>query len=336
MLLIFLSTVLSVQKANAEESTDTNDASTAEVYDPDKDIVVKINDYEITYTNYQIAINSMMPSLAYHKNVSEKRMKHIRKTVLDSLVMDQLLYEEGLKRSIKTDKRAVKKAIRDFQKNLPKGMTLRKVLKQSNMTREDLANVFRRSLIINKIKLDRYETLMAKAKKLVTEKFMKEHYNKNLEKFREPGKIHLSEILLKADPGGGKRHWLEVRDQAKEVMARITGGADFAEVAKEVSEDPYAPKGGDMGWAHSGTLMEGLEEASANLKQGEVVGPMESLYGYHIIKFHDRSPSQLKPFKDLNLEKLKEDLTESKYKELKKKWSDALKEKAVIVYLDAN
>jgi parvulin-like peptidyl-prolyl isomerase len=335
LLLIFLSVTLNISVAAAEEAATAEEAPAIKVYDPDKDIVAKVNDYEISYTEHKITMNNLMPSMAYHKSISERRQKQIEKEALHRLIMDQLFYEEAQKRSITPDKREVKKAVREFHNKLPKGMTLRKVLKQSNMTREDLTDLFKRSLTIKEIQKSTDEDLMAQAKELVTEEFMKEYYNKNLEKFKEPDKIHLSEILLKAEPGGGKKHWMEVRDQAVKIKAMITDGADFAEIAKEVSQDAYAPKGGDIGWAHSGTLTEGIEEATTSLKPGEIIGPVETLYGYHIIKLHERAHSQLKPFEELNLEKLKRDLTKSSFKRLKNEWVDSLKEKAVIVYFDA-
>lgn len=336
ILLIILSITLSTPGAMAKETTSAEKPRIEDTYNPDKDIIVKVNDFEISYTNQQIAVNNLMPRVAYHKSVSERRRALIEKQALDTLILNQLLYEEAKKRSITADKREIKKAIRKFQNTLPKGTTLRKVLKQSNMTKADLKEVFRRAMIIEKIRTESTEKMLAKANEAVTEEFMKKHYKKNIEKFKEPDKIHISEILLKADPGGGKKVWLEIRDVALKIKARIAAGEDFAEVAREVSEDPYAAKGGDMGWAHSGTLSEGLEEATVNLKPGEIAGPIESLYGYHIIKLHARELSKLKPFEDLNLVKLKKDLKASEHKRLLREWHDSLIENATIVYLDVN
>lgn len=334
ILLLTLSIGLYISEVKAEEGTSAGQTPADETYDPDKDLVAKVNDHEITYTNFQIAINNLMPKLAYHKSVSERRMKMIEEKALNNLIMDHLLYEEAMNRSIKVTKREIKQATRNFQNKLPKGTTLRKVLKQSNMTRDDLKEVFRRSMLIRKIRDESNEEFNKKVEERVNEEYMKEYYDNNLDKFVEPEKLHLSEILLKADPSGGKRHWLEVRDQTLAVEARIRGGADFAEVAKEVSQDAYAPKGGDMGWAHSGTLTVGLEEAARKLKAGEISGPIETLYGYHIIKLQKRKPKKLKPYDELNHEKLKKELNMSEYKRLKDEWLDSLKEKAVIVYFD--
>ena len=334
ILLLTLSIGLYISEVRAQEGTPAEQAPSEETFDPDKDLVAKVNDFEITYTNYQIAINNLMPKMAYHKSVSEKRMKKIEEKALDNLVMDQLLYEEAIKRSITASKREVKQAIRDFQNKLPKGTTLRKVLKQSNMTRDDLKEVFRRSMMLRKIKDESSKELYKKVEERVDEKYMKDYYDNNLDKFVEPAQLHLSEILLKADPAGGKRHWLEVRDQTLAIGARIRGGADFAEVAKEVSQDPYAPKGGDMGWVHSGTLTVGIEEATQSLKEGEISDPIETLYGYHIVKIHERKAKKLKPYDKLNHEKLKKDLNASEYKRTRQEWVDSLKAKAVIIYYD--
>lgn len=332
ILLLTLSISLFISEVKAKEAASAEQTPAVEAYDPDKDLVAKVNDFEITYTSHQIAINDLMPRLAYHKSVNEDRKRKIEKKALENIILDQLLYEEALNRSIKASKREIKKAIRDFQNRLPKGMTLRKVLKQSNMTKDDLKEVFRKTMLIRKVRAESDTEISEKVTKRVNEEYIRKYYDDNLDKFHEPKQLHLSEILFKADPAGGKKHWLEVRDKLLIIETKIRGGADFAEVAKEVSQDPYAPRGGDMGWIHSGTLTPGIEQAADTLKEGEMTAPVETLYGYHLIKLNKRRPKKLKPYEELNLKRLKDELSASETKRLRNEWFDSLREKAVIVY----
>ncbi|MFL6008370.1 MAG: peptidylprolyl isomerase [Rubrobacteraceae bacterium] len=84
------------------------------------------------------------------------------------------------------------------------------------------------------------------------------------------------------------RHILFNKDQkakAEEVKQQLQNGGDFAELAKEYSQDPgSAEQGGDLGCLGRGETVANFEEAVFNAKQGEIVGPVETEFGYHLIE----------------------------------------------------
>ncbi len=97
--------------------------------------------------------------------------------------------------------------------------------------------------------------------------------------------VHASHILI---PAAGDT--LAALNKAKEILQRIKNGEDFAKLAKGYSLDPIsASRGGDLGWFGKGMMVPPFEKAAFSAKIGEVVGPVKSDYGYHIIKVHDRS-----------------------------------------------
>jgi peptidyl-prolyl cis-trans isomerase C len=77
-----------------------------------------------------------------------------------------------------------------------------------------------------------------------------------------------------------------VEDEAKanELLAEIEGGADFAEVAKENSIDGSAENGGDLGWFGKGRMVPEFENTVTSMETGEVAGPVQTEFGWHIIK----------------------------------------------------
>jgi len=80
-----------------------------------------------------------------------------------------------------------------------------------------------------------------------------------------------------------------VKAEIEKVYARLKSGADFAEVAKEVSQDNSAEKGGDLGWFARGRMVKPFEEAAFNLKNiGDISLPVQTQYGWHIIKLTGR------------------------------------------------
>jgi len=73
-------------------------------------------------------------------------------------------------------------------------------------------------------------------------------------------------------------------DDANKILKRITGGEDFAAVAKRFSSCPSKKNGGDLGWFGKGQMVPEFETAAFAAEQGAVVGPVKSQFGYHIIK----------------------------------------------------
>jgi peptidyl-prolyl cis-trans isomerase D len=84
-------------------------------------------------------------------------------------------------------------------------------------------------------------------------------------------------------------------NEAKDILNRIKKGADFSELAKKYSQDPGSGvKGGDIGWFSKGRMVKPFEEACQKAKIGQVVGPVRTQFGYHIIKVTGKSKRELK------------------------------------------
>lgn len=77
-------------------------------------------------------------------------------------------------------------------------------------------------------------------------------------------------------------------DKANELKGRIAAGDSFAEIAKKWSECPSKAKGGDLGWFGRGQMVREFEEAAFKAKKGEVVGPVRTQFGWHLIQVTDQ------------------------------------------------
>ena len=87
--------------------------------------------------------------------------------------------------------------------------------------------------------------------------------------------------------------------RAEEVLAALQDGEPFADLAKAVSNDSSATSGGELGWSSPGGFVPAFKDAVLNATIGEVVGPIETEYGYHIIQVHAREVRPLSA-SDLN------------------------------------
>ena len=77
---------------------------------------------------------------------------------------------------------------------------------------------------------------------------------------------------------------VKTEDQANDILKRINGGEDFTDVAKRFSKCPSGSKGGDLGWFGKGMMVPEFEKAAFETAEGNIVGPVKTQFGYHIIK----------------------------------------------------
>lgn len=84
---------------------------------------------------------------------------------------------------------------------------------------------------------------------------------------------------------------VESEEEAKELVTLLAGDADFAEMAKEKSTGPSGPSGGSLGWFGKGAMVPAFEEAVVALEDGAVSDPVQTQFGWHVIK---RNESRVK------------------------------------------
>lgn len=77
---------------------------------------------------------------------------------------------------------------------------------------------------------------------------------------------------------------VKTEEQANDILKRINGGEDFADVAKRFSKCPSGNKGGDLGWFGKGMMVPEFEKAAFETADGKIIGPVKTQFGYHIIK----------------------------------------------------
>ena len=90
------------------------------------------------------------------------------------------------------------------------------------------------------------------------------------------------------------------QDQAQKVKDQLDNGADFAELAKEYSQDPQSSeKGGDLGCQPKGHFVKEFDDAAFSAKEGEIVGPVKTDFGYHLIQVTKIQPQEQKPLEEV-------------------------------------
>jgi peptidyl-prolyl cis-trans isomerase C len=127
------------------------------------------------------------------------------------------------------------------------------------------------------------------------------------------------------------RHILvDSEDKAKEIYEKVAHGEDFTKMAKEHSKDPGSKEdGGDLGYFGQGQMVPEFETAAFKLQKGDVSLPIQTKFGWHLIKVEDRRSRGAPPFDQVK-ERILASLVHRKAQEV----AAGLRDKANLEYVD--
>lgn len=92
---------------------------------------------------------------------------------------------------------------------------------------------------------------------------------------------------------------VETREAAEEIIKLVEDGAEFATVAKERSTGPSGPNGGALGWFGKGQMVKEFEDAVVLLAVGEVSPPVETQFGWHVVKLNEMRDTTIPTLDDV-------------------------------------
>lgn len=122
----------------------------------------------------------------------------------------------------------------------------------------------------------------------IDEKETKLYYMDHLKEFEVPAQIRASHILLKEE------------DEAKKVLQEIKSGTiTFEEAAKKYSTCPSKEQNGDLGYFQTNQVVPEFGEVASKLKKGEISSPVQSQFGWHIIRLEDTKPGKIRSFEEV-------------------------------------
>lgn len=121
----------------------------------------------------------------------------------------------------------------------------------------------------------------------VEDEELKEFFDANQEMFKGESNVRASHILVESE------------EKAKEIKVKINNGLSFEEAASEFSSCPSSSQGGDLGSFTRGKMVPEFENVAFDLEVGEVSEPVQTQFGYHLIKVIEKSPEVIKTFDEV-------------------------------------
>ncbi len=124
-------------------------------------------------------------------------------------------------------------------------------------------------------------------------------YRADSQRFETPEQIRARHILISAGP--------DARAKAEQLLAKLKAGGSFEVLARENSADrASALKGGDLGFFARGTMVAAFDKEAFTMQPGQLSGPVESEFGFHIIRLEEKRPAGKRPFEEVREELRKE------------------------------
>ncbi len=138
----------------------------------------------------------------------------------------------------------------------------------------------------------------------ITDADIKARYDKEIANLPKEQEVHARHILVKT------------KEEAEAIIKRLEKGEKFEDIAKKSSTDGSAATGGDLGYFSRGQMVKPFEDAAFSLKVGEYTKkPVESPFGWHIIKVEDRREKQPPALDDVK-EALRNLIARDRYREV--------------------
>ena len=132
----------------------------------------------------------------------------------------------------------------------------------------------------------------------VTEDEEKVYYQGHINQYKLEDRAHVAHILFKT-VGKTDAEVAEIKKKADDVLNKAKHGGNFADLAKQYSEDTSKDKGGDLDWIVRGQTVPEFEAAAFSLPKGAISDLVMTQYGFHIIQVIDRQTARTQTFDEV-------------------------------------
>ncbi|MBN2342613.1 MAG: peptidylprolyl isomerase [Deltaproteobacteria bacterium] len=222
--------------------------------------------------------------------------KEVENRALQDLIDDILVKQQAKEMQIETTDQEVDAAITNMaqQNNMDKE-TFRQALEAQGTSMEQYKVTIRSDLLKFKVM-----NMRVRSRVNITDDKAREFYNTQVRDVRRSAEFEGAHILLRIPSAARAIEVAKLREKAVALTKRIKEGASFEELAMTESEDTVTAKfGGHLGKRMPGEIPNALDAVFLDMEPGEIVGPIKSSAGFHILKLVSREDIGVKPFSEV-------------------------------------
>lgn len=253
------------------------------------EVIARVNGETISRDELEGAVRSYAANTG--SEIRPDNRAEVYRGVLDELIAFRLLGTELKTRGIEVGREEIDAALGELRRRFPNDGAYRRALAEQKLTADQLRERTKQTLLINRL-LEREVGNGIEVAPAEVARF----YEANPDRFQQPEAVRLSHILIGLPEGAGDAQRKAAEARAASLAERARKGENFAALAKAHSQDASRERGGDIGFVVRGQAQKPFEDAAFALQPGEVSGPVETRYGFHVIKAGERRPAQKVPF----------------------------------------
>lgn len=312
------------QTNNADKPL-TNESAAVELPMTATGIVAKVDGVEIPASEFNREVERLVRVVP---QLPPQAIAKFKTTTVNRLIDKQLVEKALESEKISVQPAEVEEELQDFYQTVGGSDGAKQFLDKAGITEAELRDELGRAVQLRKYLKKKYGIEVTEAK-------AKEFYDQNIDRFKKPEEVKASHILFKVEKGMSDEEAKKKEAQAQAVLKKAKAkDADFAALAKEFSEGPTKSKGGDLGFFSRERMVPAFSDAAFKAKIGDIVGPVKTDFGYHIIKVTDRHPEEVVPFEEAKSE-IKRNLERTELREGMEKLMKDLRDKAKIEDMSA-
>ena len=215
---------------------------------------------------------------------------------LSSLIDEILLVEDSLQRGAGATPAEIDQAIAKMRAGFADDAAFEQALARQGGDREALRRQLRESISVDKV----ISTEIAPALRQVTDAEKRGFYDSNQERMRVPERFRVRHLVVAVAPDAADEAVATARSKAEGLLARIRGGADFATLAKEQSDDESSrDRGGELPVFPLLRPDLPFEQAVGKLEVGKISDVVRTEMGFHVIELLERLPSTVRPYESV-------------------------------------
>jgi peptidyl-prolyl cis-trans isomerase C len=256
------------------------------------EVLARVNGEPVTKTDFDRIVKNLELG---NGPIPANRRDAILRGALDQLITYTALMQEAKARNISATDAEVDQRLKQMQSQFRTDDDFKKALADRNMTLERLRNDTRINAVIHKM----IEAETANQPE-ATDVQVREFYDKNPGRFMKAETVRASHILIKVPPQADEETKKKARAQIESVLKEAKAGADFAQLAKDHSQDGSAAQGGDLNFFGRGQMVPPFEQVAFALKPGEISDIVTTQFGFHVIKVTEKRPASAVPFEEVN------------------------------------
>ena len=279
--------------------------------------VVKVGNLVINQEDINLRAQKILPmQVSFHGGLDNEKIAEIKQEALDELIERAYKVQYAIDDEVSIDATVFEA---EWQKKLSENKRL------ADNVHTPQANKIKADLYLNLLAL-KAESVAVDEQITVTDEDVVTYYTENKKRYFRPKQFTASHVFVKLDPSDNTEERKVKRTRADALLKRALDGEDFYNLAYYESDDRSKYVGGSLGTFHAGQTVPEFDAAIQKMKAGEIVGPVQTMYGFHIIKLDKVDEERQLEFDEVTA-KIRASLVGAEREEIYAQWMSKLKEK---------